>query len=415
MKLFDRLFKPREPPRANNLLGGGLFFGYGGSMAGKTVDEYSALQTSAVYACVRIIAEGIAGLPLHVYRNTEQGKERAYEHKLYYLLHDAPNSEITSFQWRETMLVHLLLSGNSYSQIIRNGKGEVIALQQLMPNRMTVERINGKLMYTYLDDEGRQVKLPKEQVLHIAGMGYDGIIGYSPLALAKNSIGLGIALEEFSSKYFANGSILGGVLESPHIIKDIERLRSSWENQYSGSNNAHRTAVLEEGIQYKSLGNTPEASQMIESRRFQIEEICRIYRVPPHMLADLERASFSNIESQTLSFVKYSLAPWVQRIEAAMSQSLISVSERGKISINFNIDGLLRASYKERMEGYAIGLERGIYSVNEIRDLENLNQLPDETGGNLHLCNGASVKLSDAGIYANRRIIRESEVNESET
>jgi HK97 family phage portal protein len=172
---------------------------------------------------------------------------------------------------------------------------------------------------------------------------------------------------------------------------------------------------LEEGIQYKSLGNTPEASQMIESRRFQIEEICRIYRVPPHMLADLERASFSNIESQALSFVKYSLAPWVQRIEAAMSQSLISGAERGKISINFNIDGLLRASYKERMEGYAIGLERGIYSVNEIRDLENLNQLPDETGGNLHLCNGASVKLADAGIYANRRIIRESEVNDLET
>src|SRR5690554_3189350 len=231
MSVFSRLFKARDKPK-NSLFGNAYSFFFGGTSSGKTVNERTAMQTTAVYACVRILAEAIAGLPLHVYRYKEDGgKEKALTHPLYYLLYDEFNPEMTSFVFRETLMTHLLLWGNAYAQIIRNGKGEVVALYPLMPNKMKVERYeNGQLYYEYsktVDERGSSkeityVLLPKD-VLHIPGLGFDGLVGYSPIAMAKNAIGLALATEEFGSKFFANGATPSGILEHPGTIKDPQK------------------------------------------------------------------------------------------------------------------------------------------------------------------------------------------------
>ena len=222
------LFKPRDAPQ-NRTSGSGYAFFMGGSTSGKYVNERSAMQMTAVYACVRILSEAIAGLPLHLYRyNDEGGKEKATDHTLYRLLHDEPNKEMTSFVFRETLMTHLLLWGNAYAQIIRNGKGEVIALYPLMPSRMTVNRDKeGQLYYQYQmssDDaptmKGTTVVLDPSEVLHVPGLGFDGIVGYSPIAMAKNAIGMAIACEEFWAKFFAKGAAPSGVLEYPTTLND---------------------------------------------------------------------------------------------------------------------------------------------------------------------------------------------------
>lgn len=287
------------------------------------------MQTTAVYACVRILAEAIAGLPLHVYRyKSDGGKEKALNHPLYYLLHTEPNPEMTSFVFRETMMSHILLWGNAYAQIIRDGAGRVLALYPLLPEKMTVDRTaSGQLFYEYRSDIGSVILRP-EDVLHIPGLGFDGLIGYSPVAMAKNAIGMAIACEEYGASFFANGANPGGVLEHPGVVKDPKRVRESWNTVYQGSANAHRIAVLEEGMKFQSIGIPPEQAQFLETRKFQINEIARIFRVPPHMVGDLEKSSFSNIEQQSLEFVKYTLDPWVVRWEQAIQKSLLLPSEK---------------------------------------------------------------------------------------
>jgi HK97 family phage portal protein len=300
MSIFNRLFKARDKPK--NFYTGTSFF-FGGTASGKTVNEITAMQTTAVYSCVRILSETIASLPLHTYKYTESGKEKALNHDLYYLLHNEPNKEMTSFIFRETMMSHLLLWGNSYSQIIRDGRGKVTALYPLLPNRMQVDRTsNGELYYIYnKNDVGNPVYLRREEILHIPGLGFDGLVGYSPIAMAKNAIGMAIATEEYGASFFANGANPGGVLEHPGIVKDPKRVRDSWNAVYQGSSNAHRIAVLEEGMSYKTIGIPPNEAQFLETRKFQTEEICRIFRVPPHLVADLDKATFSNIEHQSIS------------------------------------------------------------------------------------------------------------------
>ena len=228
MGILKGIFRSRDKPQ-NRTVGSNFTFFMGGSTSGKPVNERSAMQMTAVYSCVRILAEAIAGLPLHIYKyNEEGGKEKAIDHPLYLLLHDEPNPEMSSFVFRETLMTHLLLWGNAYAQIIRNGKGEVIALYPLMPNKMTVDRDeNGHLYYTYQRAneeahtmEGTSVILKPYDVLHIPGLGFDGLVGYSPIAMAKNAIGMAIACEEFGAKFFANGAAPSGVLEHPGTIKD---------------------------------------------------------------------------------------------------------------------------------------------------------------------------------------------------
>jgi HK97 family phage portal protein len=392
-------------------LGGSRYnFFFGSTSSGKPVNEHTAMQMTAVYSCVRILSETLAGLPLHVYKyNDSGGKEKYLKHPLYKLLHDEPNPEMTSFAFRETLMSHLLLWGNAYAQIIRNAKGEVIALYPLMPNKMTVDRdSNGRLFYLYQRSsedvpslgKDNQVYLAPADVLHIPGLGFDGLVGYSPIAMAKNAVGLAIATEEYGAKFFANGAAPGGVLEHPGTIKDPQKVKESWNAAYQGSANSHRVAVLEEGMKYQPIGISPEQAQFLETRKFQINEIARIFRVPPHMLADLEKSSFSNIEQQSLEFVKYTLDPWVVRWEQSMCRALLSDSEKPTVFIKFNVDGLLRGDYASRMSGYATARQNGWMSANDIRELENLDRIPAELGGDLYLINGAMTKLQDAGAFA---------------
>ena len=397
MSIFSGLFRSRDKPK--NRVGGGWNFLFGGTTSGKAVNERTAMQTSAVYACVRILAESVAGLPLHVYERTANGsKSTKPSHPLYRLLHDEPNREMTSFVFRETLMSHLLLWGNAYAQIIRDGRGFPIALYPLLPDRMAVDRReSGELVYTYQSDKG-QVKLRRENILHIPGLGFDGLIGYSPIAMAKNAVGLALATEDYGATFFANGANPGGVLEHPGVIKpeQADRLRESWQSQFGGAN-AHKVAVLEEGLKFHQMSIPPEQAQFLETRKFQINEIARIFRVPPHMVGDLEKSSFSNIEQQSLEFVKYTLDPWVVRWEQSLQQALILPSEKATIFIKFNLDGLLRGDYQSRMQGYSTGIQNGFMSVNDVRGLEDMNLLTAEEGGDLHFVNGNMVKLADVG------------------
>ena len=408
MGIFSGLFRSRDKPQ-NRTTGSAYSFFFGSSSAGKRVNERSAMQMTAVYSCVRILAEAVAGLPLHLYRYKEDGgKEKAIDHPLYLLLHDEPNPEMSSFVFRETLMTHLLLWGNAYAQIIRNGKGEVIALYPLMPDRMTVDRDrDGKLYYEYTvstDDaptvKGTVVRLKPSDVLHIPGLGFDGLVGYSPIAMAKNAIGMAIACEEYGAKFFANGAAPGGVLEHPGTIKDPQRVRESWQSTFGGSGNANKIAVLEEGMKYTPIGISPEQAQFLETRKFQINEIARIFRVPPHMVGDLEKSSFSNIEQQSLEFVKYTLEPWLVRWEQSIQRTLFSPEEKKRYFAKFNVEGLLRGDYASRMNGYATARQNGWMSANDIRELENMDRIPAEDGGDLYLINGNMLPLGNAGAFA---------------
>ena len=388
----------------------GYSFLFGRTTSGKPVNERTAMQTTAVYACVRILAEAVASLPLHVYEYQDDGgKKLVHDHPLYYLLHDEPNPEMTSFVFRETLMSHLLIWGNAYAQIIRDGAGRVLGLYPLLPDKMEVQRDDkGNIYYVYSRNsdenptfkEYGNIKLKAEDVLHIPGLGFDGLIGYSPIAMAKNAVGMTLACEEYGASFFANGANPGGVLEHPGVLKDPSKVRESWNSVYRGVNNAHKIAVLEEGMKYQQIGIPPEEAQFLETRKFQINEIARLYRIPPHMVGDLDKSSFSNIEQQSLEFVKYTLDPWVIRWEQSLQKSLLLPGEKGKYFIKLNVDGLLRGDYQSRMNGYAVGRQNGWFSANDIREMENMNPIPDEEGGNLYLINGAMTKLADAGAFA---------------
>ena len=417
MSAFGRLFRSRDKPK-NSLNGSGYSFLFGSTASGKAVNERSAMQMSAVYACVRILSESVASLPLHMYfYNDTGGKEKALTHPLYGILHDEPNPEMSAFSFRETLMTHLLLWGNGYAQVIRNGRGEVVALYPLMPDRMTVDRDSrGRLFYEYTRSDGdartlggkSSVTLAASDVLHIPGLGFDGLVGYSPIAMAKQAIGMGLACDEYGASFFQNGAQPGGVLEHPGVVKDPKRVRESWNAIYQGSANAHRVAVLEEGMEYKPISISPEQAQFLQTRKFQIDEIARIFRVPPHMVGDLDKSSFSNIEQQSLEFVKYTLAPWITRWEQSIHRALLLPSEKQCFFVRFNVEGLLRGDYKSRMDGYAVARQNGWMSANDIRELENLDRIPAEDGGDFFLINGNMTRLADAGAFAAVRQSKEA-------
>ena len=410
MGFLDFIGRKRSRDKPHNSYEGQDFsYLFGRTSSGENVDEFKAMQTTAVYACVRILAEAVASLPIHIYERTSNGREKKFEHPLYFLLHDEPNPEMSSFVFRETLMTHLLIWGNAYIQIIRDKSGQVISLYPLLPDKMSVHRDeNGKLYYKYqrqteenpnFRDKG-SVILKQEDVLHIPGLGFDGLIGYSPIALAKNAIGMTLATENYGASFFKNGANPGGVLEHPGILKDPKRVRDSWNAVYNGVTNSHKVAVLEEGMKYTQIGIPPEEAQFLQTRKFQINEIARLYRIPPHMIGDLEKSSFSNIEQQSLEFVKYTL-------DQAFKRSLFLPEEKKKYFVKFNVDGLLRGDYQSRMSGYAIARQNGWLSTNDIRELEDLNLLTDEEGGNLYLINGNMTKLKDAGGFMTKEVIEQ--------
>lgn len=327
MGIFSGLFRSRDKPK-NSYDSPSYTYFFGRSNAGKRVTDKTALQHIVVYACVRVLSEAIAQLPLHVYKYTANGKERVPKHPLYFLLHDQPNPEMTSFVFRETLMSHLLIYGNAFAQIIRNGRGEVVGLYPLMPDCVKVDRDDkNRLIYIYsrYDEANPDVKkmgdivLGAEDVLHIPGLGFDGLVGYSPIAMAKNALGISLACEEYGASFFANGASPSGVLEHPGVIKNPEKVRNAWRQAY-GSGNSHKVAVIEEGMKYTPISIPNNEAQFLETRKFQLEEIARLYRVPLHLIGDLEHATFSNIEQQSLEFVKYTLDPWIVRWEQSMQK-----------------------------------------------------------------------------------------------
>lgn len=369
----------------------------GNSNSGVQVDELRALQTSAVYACVKILAETVASLPLHLFKKGKGGKsEMAEQHPLFSCLYEMPNDEMTSFEFREMMMTSLLLWGNAYARKIRKN-GHVTELWYLKPQLMTVERDTqtGKIKYTYSDDITNQTyEYKPEQIFHVKGLSLDGVTGLSPISQAREAVGLSLATEEYGAKFFGNGARPGGVLEHPGILKDPEKLRESWNKVYQGTRNSHKVAVLEEGMKYHTIGIAPEDAQFLETRKYQVNEICRIFRVPPHLVGDLERATFSNIEHQSIEFVQHTIRPWLVRWEQAISRSLLDEKERLLYFSRFNVDGLMRGDYKSRMEGYAIGRQNGWLSANDIRHLEDLPPIPKEQGGDAYLVNGNMTAVS---------------------
>lgn len=374
---------------------------FGRSSAGKSVTPSSALQLTVVYACIRIIAETIASLPFNIFEITDNGKEKAYTHPLYSILHDAPNDEMTSFIFRETLTNHLMTYGNAYAQIIRNGLNQVISLHLLLPDKMEVDRepITGKIYYIYTDEYFKIHYLQKSEVLHIPGLSFDGLVGYSPISMARNALGLSMAAEEYGSKFFANGGNPSGVIEHPSTLKgegSAKKIRENWTAVYGGSSNSNRTAVLEEGMTYKPISIPPEQAQFLETRKFQVTELCRIFRVPPHMVADLEKSSFSNIEQQSLEFITNTITPWLVRMEQSFTQALLAPYERATHLIKFNVNAMLRGDTAARAAYYNTMRQNGVLSVNDIRELEDLNKVPTEEGGDGYFVNGNMISLKRA-------------------
>lgn len=397
---------PIIPDIRNDVRDSGTLFVFGRSNSGEMVDEKSAMQIATVYACVRLLAESVAQLPLHLYRSLENdGQEKAKDHPLYKILYREPNPDMTSFSFWEAVMTHLLLWGNSYSQVVRDSRNNVLGMYPLLPENVEIDRTeNGELYYIYHaytnevpGEKNKDIIFRRDEILHIPGLSFNGLVGFSPIAMMKNSLGTTMAVEKYGSSFFRNGAQPSGVLEHPGVLKDPQKIRDNWTKAYGGAGNAHRVAVLEEGMTYKPISLPPEDSQFLSTREFGVEEICRIFRVPPHMVQDLKRATFSNIEHQSIDFVVHTLDPWLVRIEKAIVKDLLLDKEKDEYFPKFNVDGLLRGDYKSRMDGYSVGISTGIISPNEARRKENMPALPEEEGGDFHIVNGTFIKLKDVG------------------
>lgn len=352
------------------------------SAAGPRVTTDSALRVSAVYACVRVIAESIASLPLILYGRDPQdprSKQRANGHPLYRLLHDQPNGWQTSYEWREQRMAHLLLRGNSYAQLEYDSAGRLVGLWPLHPDRIRVivDERNRKLGYEYQRTGGGSEILLPDEVLHERGLSLDGVVGLSPIAYARESIGIALAAEEYGARFFSNDATPRSVLHHPNHFKTAEA-RDQFANavrQAQTGGNRHRIMVLEDGIKLEPIGMTHSDAQFLEARKFQLSEVARLYRVPPHMIGDLDKATNNNIEHQGLEFVMHTLRSHLVRGEQRYNR-LLSAREQQVMFFEHLIDGLLRGDFKSRQEGLGRAVLGGWLTRNEARAIENLNPLP---------------------------------------
>lgn len=354
--------------------------GYGEqAKSGVSVTEDTALTYSAVWACVRIISESIASLPLHLMRTEGRNRYAATAHPLYGLLHSLPNQEQTAMEWRQMLFSQTLLWGTGFSEKVYDKRGNLIALWPLLSRNMesSQRRPDGR-WWGYRLPDGRLSWIHQDYLHIVRGLSGDGVWGFSPIRVAAmEAVGLGLATEEFGGRFFSNGSHLGGILEHPGrlSVEAHGRLRASINEQHGGLTNAHRLKILEEGMSYKAVGIPPDAAQFLETRRFQVTEIARIYRVPPHMLADLERATFSNVEHLGQEFVTYTLRPWLVGHEQAIFRDLLDVPERVQYFARYNVNGLLRGDITARYQAYNTGIVAGFMTRNEARELEDWNPL----------------------------------------
>jgi len=346
--------------------------------SGMRVSPDSALRLAAVYACVRILAETIASLPLVVYqRRPDGGKDRVTDHWLYRLMAKRPNRFQNPFEWREMLQGHLALRGNAFNQIITNPRGEIIELMPIHPDRVKIELLpSGEYRYRISDRSGTEVILPRGEVWHLRGLSSDGLMGMSPIELARENLGTALAAQGYGARFFANDAKpTGGWIEFPGSFKDSEAkkvFRESYQQAQSGSNRG-KVLVLENGMKFHEVGVTNKDAQFLELRKFQITDVARLFRVPPHMIADLDRATFSNIEQQSLEFVMHTMTPWAERWEASIQSELLLESD--DIEIEFDFANLMRGDASSRSSYYQSGIQNGWLTRNEARIAENLNPI----------------------------------------
>ena len=371
---------------------------------GKKIDEHEALHSTAFFAAIKFIAETIASLPLHLYRRmSPKGKERASAHPLYNMLHLRPNPEMTSMNYREAMIGQCVTWGDCFSEKDIDGSGNVKALWPLQSSKMTVRRINDVLLYEYRLPEGKLAILPRERVLHVPAFGGNGLAGYNIVDKGREAIGISLALEEFAARFFSNNAKPPAVLEHPGVMGEdgVSNFRKSWHEAQGGLSNSNRIAILEEGMKLHEYGVSPEQAQAIQSRKFSVTEIARLTNLPPHILKDLDRASFNNIEQMSLELVVYSLRPWMVRFEQNYTTQLLSEKEQKKYFVEHLIDGLLRGDTVQRWTAYTQGFNIGALSPNDILEMENKN--PYE-GGDQHFVQLNMVPVDEAGDYAQEKI-----------
>lgn len=355
----------------------------GRSSAGVYVDHDVALTFGALWAAVTILSQSMGVLGVHRYTRTRDGKKlRMDQAPTTRVLGRQANPYMTGQVLRETLTAHCCTYGNGYAEIQRDGAGRVLALWPLFPDRMFPQWIDGRLVYRYLLRSGEYVPFEPNDVLHIKGLGFDGVVGYDVVSYMVGSIGHGLAAEQYASSFFANGAHLSGALfTEKQLSPDAKtRLRSEFEQVYKGSRNAFRMAVFEEGMDWKQFSTTPEAAQMIQTRKFSVTDVARWYRIPPHMLADLEKASFSNIEQQALEFVMHALLPWVTRWEQECDVKLIPAAEQARGFVKFNVSTLLRGDQKSRFEAYEKGRQWGWLNANDIREFEDQDPIEGDAG-----------------------------------
>jgi HK97 family phage portal protein len=366
--------------------------GASGSGAGVYVTPESAMRFAAVFACVRVLAETVASLPFQLFDRTEQGKELATS-PLYRLIHDQPNPWLSSFDWREVMVTHTALWGNHYSFIDQTEGGNILGLYPLMPSEVRPRRLETReIVYDVQTDRGGET-LKSWQVLHIRGPGWDGLQGQSPIGLMRQAVGIGMAADRFVADFFANDARPGVIIETPAGVSPNQgdKIKEQMDRKF-GPGNKWKTMTTGPGIKLHPVQMPLTDAQFIEQRKFQRNEICAIYRVPPHMIGDLDKATFSNIEQQDIGFAKHTILPWLRRIEQECNAKLIS--RRNPQFVEFNLDGLLRGDFKSRMEGYALGVNSGIYNRDEVRELENFKSEP---ALKKFLVQGAMVTVNEDG------------------
>jgi HK97 family phage portal protein len=354
------------------------------SASGAYVSEATALRMTAVWGCVRNISEDVATLPLFVYERLDGGgKRRATDHPLHELLHDQANPEMTALEFREVLTAHVLTWGNGYAQMVADNRGRVQELWPLLPDRTHPMRDSVGNLYYETDDPkrpGRKIPIAADQVLHVRGLGFDGLKGYSPIRMHAQAIGLGLAAEEFGARFFGQGLNVGGFFEIQGKLSDpaYERLKKELKENYGELGRSHMAMVLEEGMKFQHLAIPPDEAQFIETRKFSVAEIARIYRMPPHKIADMDRATFSNIEHQAIDYVVSTLRPWLVRWEQAIQMKLMPRPKR--FFAEHLVDGLLRGDAATRAQALQVQFQNGALNDDEWREIENRNPLPDGQG-----------------------------------
>lgn len=393
-RLLSRSASPSRPSSGN---------GWGAAMAGGVyVDEHVALRYAAVYACCRVIAEAVSQMPWHVMARNGPRRERMPTHPADWLLHVAPSEELGAFDFRQTLLFWALTWGNGYAEIERDGSLRPIALWPIEPDRVTPTRDErGRMVYRISNAvAGGNAIIQARDMFHLRGPGWDGLTGYSPIDLARKSIGLGLATEQFGASFFGNGAVPGAVLEAPETMElspeGKKLLLEEFNKAHRGPGNYGKVAYLDGGMKYKPISIPNDAAQFLETRQHQVLEICRWYKVPPHKVYELTRATYNNVEQQQIEFLTETLIPWMTRLEQEADAKLLGPYQRGRLYTKLKPESLLRGDIKTRYDAYAVGRQWGWFSINDVRALEDMDPIPQ--GGDEYL---TPLNMREAGTELN--------------